>query len=71
MKQLSLTTQGLSPQALLSGRSAGGLSVTGVWQHTAEVALCCQERELSSEGDDREGRRAGASPQVGDPINVT
>lgn len=28
-------------------------------QHAAEVSLCCQERELLLDGDDREDRRTG------------
>lgn len=35
------------------------MRLTGPKQHTAEAALCCQERELSSDGDDREDRRVG------------
>lgn len=31
----------------------------GLKQHTAEAALCCQEKELSSDGDAREDRRTG------------
>lgn len=59
MKHLSLTIQGLSPQALLSGRYTGGVRLTGPKQHTAKVTLCCQERDLSSDRNDREDRRAG------------
>lgn len=31
----------------------------GPKQHAAESSLCCQERELSLNGDDREDGRAG------------
>lgn len=75
MKHFSFTTQGFWPQALLSWRYSGEARLKESKQRRAEAALCCQERELPSDGCNREeeagGCLLGASSQVGDHINLT